>query len=554
MKTKRWLQSLLLVSTVVLIGACSNDKTQEADKGKDSGAKSEQVAKFGIPQEVSSIDPAIATDKVSFGVLNQIYEGIYRVDKDNKAVPAGAVDMAKVSDDGLVYEVELRDDAKWSNGDAVTAHDYVYGWQRVVNPDTGAEYGYLFESVKNGAEILEGKKDPKELGIEAIDDTHLKITLDTPVPYFNSLLAFPSFFPVNQKAVEEFGKDFASSSEHAVYNGAFVLDEFDGPGSDIEWKYLKNPDYWDKDNVKIDEVQALVVKEASTAANLFEDGQLDDVIVTGELAQQYKEHENFVGENDGRTIYVEMNRKDKESPFNNLNLRKAFSYAIDSESVVNNVLGDGSKIATGLVPGQLATNPDTGEDFAEESKDYKEYDPEKAKEFYEAALKELKVDKVTFDILTDDNDSTKKIAEYIQGAFKDTLGIETTVTAVTKPIRLQRTSAGDFEMVLGGWGADYNDVSSFLDLFVTDGSYNKGKYSSEKYDDLIKQSKFDNATKPTERWQNFLDAEEVLLGEDYALIPVYQVVEGHLRNPGMKNYIAHSAGASYDYKFLEMTE
>ena len=242
MKTKRWLQSLLLVSTVVLIGACSNDKTQEADKGKDSGAKSEQVAKFGIPQEVSSIDPAIATDKVSFGVLNQIYEGIYRVDKDNKAVPAGAVDMAKVSDDGLVYEVELRDDAKWSNGDAVTAHDYVYGWQRVVNPDTGAEYGYLFESVKNGAEILEGKKDPKELGIEAIDDTHLKITLDTPVPYFNSLLAFPSFFPVNQKAVEEFGKDFASSSEHAVYNGAFVLDEFDGPGSDIEWKYLKNPD------------------------------------------------------------------------------------------------------------------------------------------------------------------------------------------------------------------------------------------------------------------------------------------------------------------------
>lgn len=542
---------LMLFSATWLLAACGGNDTSNKDS-KEAKGTTEQIVKLAIPQEVASIDPANATDLVSFGVLNQIYEGIYRLDEKNNPIAAGAKEKATVSDDGLEYTVKLREDAKWSNGDKVVAGDYVYAWQRVVDPKTGSEYAYLFENIKNGSDIIDGKKDPAELGIEAVNDYELKITLANATPYFDYLLAFPTFYPLNKKAVDEFGKDYASSSDKTVYNGAFVLANFDGPGSDIDWTYEKNSDYWDKDNVKMDKIEAQVVKEASTALNLYEDNQLDDVIISGELAKQYQADENFVGVPDGRTIYLEMNQEKKDKHFDNLNLRKALSYAVDGEAIVNNVLGDGSQAVTGIVPKTLASNPKTGKDFVDDSGKYKEFDEKKAKEYFEKAKKELNIDTISFEILTDDNDSTKKIAEYLQGAYKDVLGIKTDVVTVTKPIRLDRTTAGDFEMVVTGWGADYNDVSSFLDLFVTGNSYNKGKYSNPNYDKLIEEARTTNATNLDARWQNYLDAEKVLLGEDYAVIPLYQVVEGHLINPKIKGYVRHSAGAPYDYKFMSV--
>lgn len=147
--------------------------------------------------------------------------------------------MAEVSEDGLTYTLKLREEAKWSNGEPVVAADYVYAWQRVINPETASEYAYLIENVKNAGAIMKGEKKPDELGIEAVNDHEIKITLDNAIPYMDSLLAFPTFFPLNQKAVEEFGNDFSNTSEKAIYNGPFVLAEFDGPGSDVEWKYLK---------------------------------------------------------------------------------------------------------------------------------------------------------------------------------------------------------------------------------------------------------------------------------------------------------------------------
>lgn len=542
---------LALFSATLLLAACGGNNA-DTKKENNSKGKVEQVARLGIPQEVASIDPANATDLVSFGVINQINEGIYRLDENNKPTAAGAKELATVSDDGLEYTIKLREDAKWSNGDPVVADDYVYAWQRVVDPSTGSEYAYLFENIQNGTEIIEGEKKPTELGIEAVNDYELKITLANATPYFDYLLAFPTFYPLNKKAVEEFGKDYANSSDKTVYNGPFVLTNFDGPGSDVDWTYEKNPDYWDKDNVKMEKIEAQVVKEASTALNLYEDDQLDDVIISGELAQQYREDANFVGVPDGRTIYLEMNQEKKDKHFDNLNLRKALSYAVDGEAIVNNVLGDGSESVSGIVPKGLSSNPETGKDFVEDSGKYKEFDEKKAKEYFEKAKKELNVDTISFEILTDDNDSTKKIAEYIQGAYKDVLGIETDVAVVTKPIRLDRTTAGDFDMVVTGWGADYNDVSSFLDLFVTGNSYNKGKYSNPKYDKLIEESRTTNATNLEARWQNHLDAEKVLLGEDYAVIPLYQVVEGHLINPKIKGYVRHTAGAPYDYKYMSV--
>lgn len=558
MTYKKILGSVVVLSSAILLAACSSgdDKKTSKDSSDKGAAKVEQIAKFGIPQEIASADPARATDKVSFGALNQIYEGFYRMDKDNKPEPAGAKGLAEVSEDGLTYTLKLREESKWSNGEPVLAQDYVYAWQRVIDPETASEYAYLIENVKNAAAIMKGDKKPDELGIEAINDHEVKITLENAIPYMDSLLAFPTFFPLNQKAVEEFGKDFANTSETAIYNGPFTFAEFDGPGSDVEWKYIKNKEYWDADSVKIEEVHATVVKEASTALNLYEDGQLDDVIVSGELAKQYADDPSFVGDKDGRVVYLDYNKTSKKIDFSNVNLRKALFYAVDNETIVNTVLGDGSAPVDGIVPSSLSVNAETGKDFVEESGGYKTFDEKKAKEYLEKAKKELNQDSFEFEILTDDNDSTKKLAEYLQGAFKDVLDIKTTVSAVTKPIRLDRTSIekSDYDFVVTAWGADYTDVSSFLDLFVTGNAYNRGLYSSESYDKLIDSARTTNATNEKERWQNYLDAEKILLEEDAAVIPVYQVVEAHLRNPKMAGYISHSAGASYEYKYLEMTE
>ena len=555
MKYKKMVGTIVLMSSAILLAACSSGGDKKESAESSATAKVEQVAKFGIPQEIASLDPARATDKVSFGALNQIYEGFYTMDKNNQPVPAGAKELAEVSEDGLTYTLKLREESKWSNGDPVVAGDYVYAWQRVVNPETASEYAYLLENVKNAKDIMSGDKKPEELGIEAVSDYEVKITLDTAIPYFNSLLAFPTFFPLNQKVVEENGDKFANTSEAAVYNGAFTLAEFDGPGSDTEWKYLKNADYWDADSVKIEEVQASVIKESSTALNLYEDGQLDDVIVTGELAKQYANDPGFVGDEDGRTVYVDTNKESKTVPFDNLNLRKALYYAVDNETIVDAVLGDGSAAVTTIVPRSLGTSPESGKDFVDETGEYKTYDPEKAKEYLEKAKKETGKDSFSFDILTDDNEGTKKLAEYLQGAFKETLGIETTVTAVTKPIRLDRTAVGksDFDMVVTAWGADYTDVSSFLDLFVTGNAYNRGLYSNPEYDKLIEAARTTNATDANARWENYLAADKIL-EEDAAVIPVFQVVEAHLRNPKMTGYVNHSAGAPYEYKYLEMTE
>ncbi|WP_338366672.1 peptide ABC transporter substrate-binding protein, partial [Enterococcus faecium] len=188
-------------------------------------------------------DPSLATDEVSFTTLNNVYEGIYRLDKDNKPAPAGAAEKATVSEDGLVYKVKLREESKWSDGKPVTAADYVYGWQRTVDPATASEYAYMFEPVKNAEKISKGELPKEELGIKAINDHELEITLETATPYFDDLLASPSFLPQRQDIVERFGKDYTKSSDKAVYNGPFTLTEFDGPGTDTKWSLTKNEEY-----------------------------------------------------------------------------------------------------------------------------------------------------------------------------------------------------------------------------------------------------------------------------------------------------------------------
>ncbi|MTD37530.1 peptide ABC transporter substrate-binding protein [Erwinia sp. CPCC 100877] len=532
-------------------GSTADSDSSKAADGKPSG---EQIFRVNELQEMPSADLSLATDVISFTALNNVYEGIYRLNLDNKPEPAGAAEKAEVSSDGITYKIKLNEKSKWSDGKPVKAEDYVYGWQRTVDPATASEYAYLYASVKNGADITDGKKDKSELGIKAVGDYELEITLEKATPYFDYLLAFPSFFPQRKDIVEKYGKEYSAASDKSVYNGPFVLDGFDGPGTDTKWSYKKNKDYWDADTVKLDEVQINVVKEAPTSYNLFQDGQADDVQLTGELAQQAANDPQLVIQKEASTQYIELNQMDENSPYRNANLRKAISYSIDRKSLVENILGDGSVEPKGLVPADMSKDPDGKEDFTEAAGDKIAYDKEKAKEYWEKAKKELKIDSLDIDILSSDADSSKKTVEYIQSAIQESLdGTKVTVSPVPFSVRLDRSNKGDFKLAIGGWGADYVDPSSFLDLFQTGVSYNRGRYSNAEYDKLVEAAATTNANDPEKRWENMVDAEKVIMG-DMGVIPLYQKAEAHLRAEKVKDVGFHPAGAQYDYKWTYISE
>ena len=552
---KKWGYGVVAVCGIVLAGCSTGGTSSTGESSSGSGtAAAERIFNVVVQQEMPSADLSLATDTISFSALNNVYEGLYRLDADSKPEPAGAAELAEVSEDGLTYKLKLREDAKWSNGEPVTAADYVFGWQRTVSAETGSEYAYLFAPVTNAEAITAGEKDASELGIKAVSDYELEITLTTPTPYFQYLLAFPSFFPQSQAVVEDNGDQYASTSDNAVYNGPFVLAGFDGPGTDTEWSYEKNDQYWDKETVKLDTINVSVVKESSTSLNLFQDGQADDVILTGELAQQMANDEAFVSEPLARTSYIELNQREEDSPFRNEDLRKAISYAIDRDALVTSILGDGSLASTGLIPKGMTFNPTDNTDFVDEAESVIEYDQEKAKEHWEKAKEALGIDSLSFEILASDTDSTKKAIEYIQSAIQDTLdGVKVSLSPVPFSVRLDRSNSGDFDVVMGGWGADYADASSFTDLFVTDNSYNRGRWTSEEYDAAVKSSATTNAGNPDARWQDLLDAEKIIMDQQ-GVIPVYQNVEAHLRAPKVKGVVSHGAGAQYDYKWAVIEE
>jgi len=416
------------LSITILLSGCQSNKSN-TKKEETTGDK----ITVAVNQELSSLDTALANDTYSITVLNNTMEGLYRLDKNNDIIPANAEEKPSISEDKLTYKIKLKENNKWSNGDPVTAKDYVYSWQKAVNPETGSEYSGLFNGIKNAKEIIEGNKPVEELGIKAIDDYNLEITMDNPVPYFESLLAFPTFFPQNQKFVEKEGKEYGTTNEHLIYNGPFLLTDFDGPGTDTEWTLVKNADYWDKDKVKLKEIKNQVSKEPATSVRLFEAGELDDMTLSGELAKQYKDIEGFTAIEKAGTTYLSFNQS--KDFFKNKNAKEAISLVIDRKKIVDFILSDGSTEPKGLVPSNMSYSPKDKQDFADASKKMVSTDIEKAKKLWKTAQEETGIEDVELNLLSYDDDIIKKLAESIQFDIEDKLkGVNVNIVPLTVAI------------------------------------------------------------------------------------------------------------------------
>lgn len=516
------------IALTILLAACGSSGSKEA--------ASQDTVTFTTGDVIATMDSALNTDVIGAQTLTDTMEGLYRY--EGKTVkPAIATKVVKPTNNGLTYTFPLRKDAKWSNGKPVTAQDFVYAWQRVVDPKVGSQYAYIYEGIKNAAEITAGKKAVDTLGVVAKDDHTLEVTLDKPIPYFSQLMTSSTFFPQYKAAVEKAGKSYGTNSKTLVFNGPYKLVDWNGP--DSAWKEVKNKDYWNAKAVKVNTLKYQVVKDPSTALNLFQSNKVDRTAISGDTAKQMKNDSHYSTLPKSATFYMQLNQE-KNPIFKNAKIRRAISMTINRKELVSQVLGDGSKPIASITPKNMAFSPTTKKDFTSELSATGEknatYNPKEATKLWKEGLAETGQTGKTFNytMLGDDTDTAKKQAEYLQNTLEKNLpGLKVTLANVPFKTRLTRSTNGDFDMVISAWNADFPDPITFLDLFVTDGDNNDGHWSNAEYDAQIKASKTTNANNPTARWQNLIKAQDIMNTES-GVIPLYQSGVAYLTNANVK--------------------
>ncbi len=533
--------------------ACGNSKPAAPASGTTQAAAQTEAAKAAkgnalnvhIDVEVASMDPQIATDGTSFEVIADTTDGLYELDADGNPVPALAESVDK-SADGLTLTYHLRD-AKWSNGTPVTAKDFVFAWRRAVNPVTASEYAFIvgIAGIKNADAVSSGEKPLEELGVTAVDDKTLKVELDIPVPFFESLMAFPTFYPVNEEFFTKCGDQYASTPDTLLSNGPFKITAYEPAATNITLE--KNPDYWDADKVKLEGINYQVIKDSQQAMLAYQNGDLDLVTLSGEQVEQFQADPEFKNIMAGYLWYMSPNTK--VAGLENLNLRKALSLCFDKEAVCANILKDGSIPAYFAVPTLLATGPD-GKDYREDAgSNYFKTDKAEALKYWEEAKKELGVETLTYTMIVEDTESAINVAQFLQSEIQTTLpGITINLEQLPKKNRVERMQAGEFEIGLTRWGPDYADPMTYLDMWITDSPNNYGFWSNEEYDSIIQSAKKGElALDPAARWKALIGAEKIVC-DNAVIFPVYQKGNAVMQKAGVEGVEFHSIAINRYFK------
>lgn len=577
MKKSKAFMALLLAGAMAALTACGSSSSSttststasgsSTETGSDAGTTTADAAVSGedmnimLETPVESLDPQQATDGTSFEVIADYTDGLMQMDADGSPIPAIA-ESYEVSDDGLTYTFHLREDATWSNGTPVTASDFVFGWQRAVDPDVTSEYAYMLSDigqVKNAAEIIAGEKDKSELGVTAVDDHTLQVELNVPVSYFLSLMYFPTFYPVNEDFYNSCADTFGTSPETTLSDGAFILDDYQPAATSFH--LTKNPDYYDADTVQLAGLNYQVIQDSQQALMSYQSGDLDTTLVNGEQVDQVKDDPEFMTIGAGYLWYISpnMNASDPDvaAALSNKNIRMAMTMAIDRDAITNDVLRDGSLPTYTAVPPQFATGPD-GSDFSEDQEkfsDYCKYDATAAADYWKKGLEEIGKDSLTLDMVVDADDAPQKVAAVLQEQLQTTLpGLTINLTVEPKKQRVQDMQDGNFELGLTRWGPDYADPMTYLGMWVTGNSNNYGGWSNSDYDAIIDEcTTGDLATDAQGRWDKLYDAEELVM-EDAVIFPLYTQANAEMLSSKVTGVEYHPVALNRVYKHAVKTE
>ncbi|WP_114569866.1 peptide ABC transporter substrate-binding protein [Exiguobacterium flavidum] len=535
--------SVALVSSAFL-AACSTGDEEKSGSNDTSGDKksNEQVLNLIEGSDIPTLNPTTSTDAVSFNVLNNTMEGLYRLDDKQQPVP-GIAESHEVSEDKLTYTFKLRD-AKWSDGTPITAKDFEYAWKEVLNPENASQYAYVFYNIAGAEEYNTKKGERDAVGVKAVDDKTFEVKLKAPADYFLGLTGFGPFMPKSEELSKKIGEGFGSTADKSLYNGPFKLTDWT---REQGWKMVKNENYWDKDAVKLETINVKVVKETSTAVNLYEKGDIDRTGLTSEFVAQYQDNPEFKTKGESTIFYLYLNTKVKA--LENAKIRKAIDMGYDKKGITDVILANGSIPANYLVPKDFAKDA-SGADFREKYPEFNTFNAEEAKKLWEEGLKEIGAKSVKLELLNYDSDDAKKIGEFLKGELEKNLpGMEVSIKQQPFKNKLDLENKGEFEFSFAGWGPDYQDPMTFLDLFLTDGPYNRGKWSNDEYDKLIKSAQ--TSTDAEKRWSDLQEAEKILFDEA-AISPVYQRGRAFLVKPYVKGVVEHNFGADFSYKWASI--
>ena len=573
-KTRALVATVTAGAMVLSMAACGSSAYQEttaaaATEATGTAAAGESAAaqeatgtvsssdlKVMLETPVMSLDPQQATDGTSFEVMANYTDGLTQMD-DSGAAVAAVAESWETSDDGLTWTFHLRKDAKWSNGTPVTAKDFVFGWQRAVDPDVASEYAYMLSDIgqiKNAAEIIDGTKDKSELGVTAVDDNTLQVELNAPVSYFLSLMYFPTFYPVNEEFFNTCPDTYGTSPETTLSNGAFVLDSYEPAATEIH--LTKNADYFDADNIKLAGIDYQVIQDSQQSLLSYQSGDLDMTLLNGDQVDQVKDDPAFKAVGAGYLWYVTPNISAVPELAND-NIRKALTFAIDRTAICEDVLKDGSKPTYTAVPMDFAAGPD-GSDFSADQTKFQDVcadDTAKAAEYWQKGLDELGITSLTLDMKVDADDAPQKVATVLQEQWQTALpGLTVTLTVEPKKQRVQDLQDGNYQLGLTRWGPDYADPMTYLGMWTTGCSNNYGLWSSTDYDDIIaKCTTGELATDPEGRWSAMYDAEKIVMDES-VIFPLYTQCNAEMVSTAVTGVAFHPVAINRVYKNAVKTE
>jgi len=525
--------------------------TSPSDNASPAPAAGNKTINILFSAEPPDLDSSKATTNAAFTMINALNEGLYRLDKDGKPLPALAADLPTISADGLTYTIKLRDGVTFADGTPVKASNFVEAYKRTLDPNTKALYAFMMEWIKGGAAVNTAKtpddikKAKDALGVKAIDDKTLEIKLEKPIAFFTQQLAFPLFFPQEQSTVDAAGDTYGKDPDKVSGAGPFVLKEWKHEQS---LTFVKNPKYWDAANVKLDGFTVTIVKDRATSVNLFETGQADLTVLGGEFVAKYQGKPEQQIKHELTNAYLMYEQK--KAPFlANKNIRQALTMAIDRTALVNIVLRNGSAPSTGVVP--AGTQDGNNNDFRKTAGDVQPaFDAAKAKELFQKGLQELGLKELpAFKLTADDSEAAKKSVEFILGQWKQNLGL-TSASADTVPheLRVERQDNKDFDVIIALWGADYNDPMTFLDMWTTTSSFNTMDYSNPNYDKLIASAQ--NEVDPAKRAQDLVQAEKLLV-DDSAIGTLYFRTSVYALNTKVTGVLFPSFGEEWELKWAD---
>ena len=547
---KKKILSVILAAALtcsMVVGCGSSKDTAKDDKAATSGSDGFNVT-VNFASEPMTMDPAL-NSTVDGGVMaNHLFEGLMKWQDTGEEADGsdGTVDNAELTygqaesydkvenEDGTVtYTFHLRDGIKWSDGKDVTAGDFEYAWKRLVDPATAADYSYMLDSVVNANEIIAGEKDASELAAKAIDDKTFEVTITTDVPYFEEICAFPATMPVRQDIIEEKGDQWTFDPSTYISNGSYKLTEWTHNSQIV---MAKNENYYDYENLGPDTITFKLMDDSNAMLSGFKSGELDfiqdapqaelpSLIASGDMKIL-----NYLG-----TYYVCF--QTQKAPFDNPKVREAFTLAVDRTYIVDKVTQSGQVEAGGYVPSGISDAD--GGDFRAEGGDY--YKPtdadyeancEKARQLLAEAGYPNGEGFPVVEYLYNTSDAHKAVAEALQNMWEQELGVTVTLNNQEWAAFLQTRKNGDYSIARNGWISDYNDPISFLDMWMTGGGNNDAQYANPEYDNIIKQAKA--TSDATERMKLLHQAEDILVGQDYVVNPLYFYTQKYMLADGIE--------------------